>query len=340
MRCLYCGSDTRIVKSREISDGYAVSRTRACDGPLAHRFTTREGSPTGQDINRLAVRQSGSGELSASLFDIERLIRDVEIGVLGRLTSAQVRDVVDDTVATLERRSDHHEITDRGEQARFPTATAWVSDRDVASEIERQLQTRNRMSMVLYALSTEGRRDRPGRDGWADAGDVLRGLGVRFKHLDVSAPPRIDTSERPQRWSYPGVAAPRPDRLVKRSRGDELRQKESRFNHEQFKRSIRHALAGRFDPEAREQKVDLIAEWTLWGLAGQEVIFTSQLALGVLDCLRRIDDVAYLRWVAILKGIESVSEFAAEARGLVTYPSPRLKLVGPGVPGRPAGATT
>lgn len=42
MRCPYCGhADTRVVDSRNTSDGYAIRRRRACSG-CGQRFTTYE----------------------------------------------------------------------------------------------------------------------------------------------------------------------------------------------------------------------------------------------------------------------------------------------------------
>jgi hypothetical protein len=63
-------------------------------------------------------------------------------------------------------------------------------------------------------------------------------------------------------------------------------------------------------------------------LHGQDLVSTSQLGVGVLNCLRQIDDIAYLRWATLMKNIESVAAFHAEARALVEHPSPRLKFAG------------
>ncbi|GAB3347432.1 hypothetical protein GCM10027300_08440 [Modestobacter lapidis] len=45
-----------------------------------------------------------------------------------------------------------------------------------------------------------------------------------------------------------------------------------------------------------------------------------------MECLRRVDDIAYLRWMAISKSIDSVGDFRAEALALLTHPSPRLEF--------------
>lgn len=57
---------------------------------------------------------------------------------------------------------------------------------------------------------------------------------------------------------------------------------------------------------------------------GQRVVLTEQLAASVLECLRRVDDIAYLRWASIAKRMNSVRDFRDEALGLIEQPSPQL----------------
>ncbi|WP_157421480.1 hypothetical protein [Agromyces sp. Leaf222] len=277
-------------------------------------------------MRQIVVRRSGSGDLGAALFDPARLYRDIANGVLSRLSAAGVNDVVEDTVAALEREGDFSELSE-SERASIPMASGWMWDHRIADEVERQLQRRDRMAVVLYALSTRGRRDRTGREGWADARQVLVWLADRYPTL-----PEVVLPEAPeqasQTWVHPGAPAPLPSKIVKRSRGEHARDRQRSFDYQQFKRSIRLAVVGRFDEKTRDGQVDLIAEWVMWGLAGQEVVLSSQLAAGVLDCLRRIDDIAYLRWTALVKEFDSVTEFAQEATGLLRYPSPPLALSG------------
>lgn len=171
---------------------------------------------------------------------------------------------------------------------------------------------KNRMLHVLYALSIRGRTDHEGRSGWATASDVLGWLFEQYEHLKVDLP---DPVGRPtDRWYYSRLA-PTPRLVIKRDGPPR------RFARHQFVASIRRAMLGR--PNAREQ-TECIAEWVLWHIAGPEEVLSSQLMVGVLDCLRRVDDIAYLRWVSIAKGFDSATRFRDEAFALVADPSPRL----------------
>lgn len=324
MRCYVCDSDTRIIKTRESAGGYGIFRTRECLGTKHHKFKTTETAPGGHATNQLAVRRSGDKKLGEALFEPDRLERDVAIGVIKRISPSQVQETVDDAVATIARR-ESYEPLDLEERARFPRAEGWVWDHEITTAVEDQLEKRDRMAVVLYALSIRGRRDRDGRDGWSGAEQVLDWIAKRYPYMTLQSS-RPGTVLPAQVWQHPGVHAPRPQWLIKRSYGPNVRERNRQFDHEQFKRSIRRSLVGRFEINERDEHVDLISEWVLWGLAGQQVVHTSQLAMGVMDCLRRVDDIAYLRWTSIAKSIESVTEFASEALGLLAYPSPRLIL--------------
>lgn len=327
MRCHYCEYNTRIVKTREISGGYSITRTRECDGPKAHRFNTKETGPPGHDLASVVVRQSGSGQLGEALFDVDRLFRDISNGVLDRLTEVQIGEVTGDVVAALERAGGFATTFSERERSAFPDAAGWIWDHQIAEEVELQIQRRNELAVIVYALSTRGRQNRTGRNGWQNAGEVIAWVRDRHPTLDLAATTYLQHTEE-QVWRHPGARSPVPTMLVKRSRAEAIRGTQIRFDRQRFLRSIRLAVVGRFEETKRELKVDQIAEWVLWGLAGHDIVLSSQLAIGVLDCLRRMDDIAYLRWAAHVKGFESVAEFAAEANGLLEYPSPRLVLRG------------
>ena len=53
-------------------------------------------------------------------------------------------------------------------------------------------------------------------------------------------------------------------------------------------------------------------------------VLSAQLSAGVTSTLRRVDDIAYLRWATVAKNFQSVREIADEAHDLVVRPSPRL----------------
>ena len=80
---------------------------------------------------------------------------------------------------------------------------------------------------------------------------------------------------------------------------------------------------------------EYIVQWVLWGLAGQTSVHVSQLAIGVLDCLRRVDDIAYLRWAAVAKQMHTVTEVRDEAIALITHPSVNLNFRVEARPRRP-----
>lgn len=50
---------------------------------------------------------------------------------------------------------------------------------------------------------------------------------------------------------------------------------------------------------------------------------SSQISATVADCLRRLDDIAYLRWTTAAKNL-GVTRIREDAIGLVMYPSPQL----------------
>lgn len=335
MRCFICGSDTKVIRSRNVFSGYGVSRQRQCITNSSHVFATVESQPR-MGLDRVAVRKSGSSELSDRPFDSERLFQDLRSGVLKRLSESAVREVCDDSIATIERNLGQLMRPLRpGESETHPEALGAILDTDIAKVIEDNLETTNRMALVLYALSIRGRRDRSGREGWKDARDVLDWLLPRFVHLQL---PDISRSVPiPVESWFPATRAQNPLTLIKRRREDRLDGSDRRrdFDYGQFIRSIEQAMLGRRNASA---KTEYVAQWVLWGIQGQEVVQSSQLAVGVLDCLRRVDDIAYLRWSAIAKGTDSVTEFAAEAAGLILHPSVRLKFRTKGRPPRALGA--
>ena len=79
----------------------------------------------------------------------------------------------------------------------------------------------------------------------------------------------------------------------------------------------------------------------LWGLEGQKAGALLQLGSGVLECLRRVDDIAYLRWATHHKHLGSLNAFVNEAWG---RPSTRLLAYGsswaPRVPAPNSSAAT
>lgn len=104
--------------------------------------------------------------------------------------------------------------------------------------------------------------------------------------------------------------------------GDVARQRNSQLFHlEVLDKSIKKSLRNR--PADRQSLAASIRDYVLWGLAGQTTVRSSQLSTKVVEALRGLDDLAYLRWVCIGKELMPVDTYI-EAAMLVQYPSPPL----------------
>lgn len=226
-----------------------------------------------------------------------------------------------------------------------------------------------RLASVLYALSIRGRADRSGRPGWQTAEDVLLWLYENHPKLKQPIPPTVHVSTEqwvpigrmpvPQHVMKKGRQElrtadhfPKHGKSTKPKRIDHTMETEflwprggeaigdnyglpgwrdetrlmRRFDLDQFEGSIRKAMMGRPDSPAKSK---FVARWVLQSIGGQPIVLTTQLASGVLECLRRVDDIAYLRWAAIAKSFDNVTVFAEEAMALLTDPSPKLDFPTP-----------
>ncbi|WP_375400207.1 hypothetical protein [uncultured Amnibacterium sp.] len=224
------------------------------------------------------------------------------------------------TIAELERRlPEIAQPLTAEETAAHRGALTWIRDRFIAEQAEEQLRLRDPIACVLFALATRGRLDHD-RPGWDSADAVLDWLQERFRISRVH-PIRREAEEAV--WHPLGVDAPRPDWVVQQVDRHAGRGTKAPFVHDRLVRSVERAFSGR---ARREEQSLLTTEWVLWGLNGQKTVTGGQLAAGVLDCLRRVDDIAYLRWVVWAKSIDDVEAFAEEAEGLLTQPASRLRL--------------
>lgn len=119
MKCSQCQhSDTKVIESRDVTDGEAIRRRRACE-QCQHRFTTYERIERPQLIviksnsnrelfNRdklLAGLYRASEKTPITSLQLERLVSDIEqcIHACGdqEVTSAQVGDMVMERLAVL-----------------------------------------------------------------------------------------------------------------------------------------------------------------------------------------------------------------------------------------------
>lgn len=346
MKCSTCGEDTQVKRSRLAENGTAVARLRVCG--KGHRFDTLE-RRRAHGLSEVLVRRSGDRRLAEGAFDRVRLLGDVRNGVLKRLGPAETLDAVNAAVGVLEvRLPTLLQPLSEEELAQRPGVAGAILDTDITDAVESELRHASaRMAHVLYALYVRGRADRKGRRGWRSSVDVLGWLFEDANYPDLAAPVPASPDVPVDEWRPP-APAPTPDTVVKRAAraADPDRPADApagrstrRFRADQFERSIKRAMLGRAGDV--EWTSHCIAQWVLWGVAGQREVHTGQLAFGVLDCLRRVDDVAYLRWASIAKDIESVTAFRDEALSLITHPSPRLRFGKPAhvrPPQRPGAA--
>ncbi|WP_436836867.1 NrdR family transcriptional regulator [Mycobacterium avium] len=361
MQCPICGSDTNVSDSTPRQA--QTLRKRVCKAQ-GHRFQTEErriGLRLTEDVH---LRHSGDGQVQSVPFQPERLQDEVTQAVMGRLSEAEIADVVNGAISYLRfevvpERAKFLEgeeydkviksrLAQTGKPHQGPISA--IYDHEVRSAVLRQLRIReHRLAHVLYAMYFEGRRNPMiGRQGWSTAEDVLEWLFSEDAYPDV----RTDIPSRPQTSTYewqPQEPSTHPEFVVKRgpellitvTGGKPKRPPEPEgqydiqwpatvrdrgvvgFLESRFRGSIRHAVLGR--PNAKTLAPN-VAWWVLHDLQGQRRVDSSQLANGVLDCLRRVDDVAYLRWVTKRKDFRAIREFRDEALGLISYPSPGLQF--------------
>lgn len=321
VNCTYCDADTRVRETthQRAPGGLTTTvRSRICKSVPPHRFKTVERAVS-LTIHEVLVRRSGDRQLAEGPFDTQRLCRDVSNGVLKRLDEDQVHDVVRRALADLEATlaSKVHPLAPDEALAR-PGYVHAIMDTDIGHAVERRLRSRvNRLPHVLYALSTFGRSNRQGRRGFVDARGVLSWMAHPDNYPDLGVHPLPEKLElEAVRWRPLHSHFVPPKFVIKR---DHIRRRQ--FGNEQFVASVRRAMIGR--PNA-EKVTERVAHCVLEELSGQREVLSSQLAAGVLSVLRRVDDIAYLRWAAVAKGMTSVTDFRDEAVSLLTHPGPRL----------------
>ena len=322
MNCTYCGGETQVRETTHETAQGVVTRTirsRRCKANSAHRFKTVERAVS-LTMHEVLVRRSGDRQLAEGMFDGERLCRDVGNGVLKRLDEDQVHEVVRRAIGDLESvlASIVHPLS-LEEQHERPGYGYAIMDSDIGHAVERRLRRRqNRLPHVLYALSTFGRSNREGRRGFRDAGSVLAWMAQPENYPDLGRhqplPKRAEVGIEPWQPRHPHHVLPK--LVIKRDPANRRQ-----FGHDQFVASIRRAMIGR--PHA-DRLSDCVARCVLDDLSGQREVLSAQLAAGVLSVLRRVDDIAYLRWAAVAKAMTSVTDFRDEAVALLTHPSPRL----------------
>ncbi|OZD85318.1 hypothetical protein CH260_20445 [Rhodococcus sp. 05-2256-B2] len=316
MLCALCASDTRVTRTVAIPEG--LKRDRLCTN--GHRYRTIESS-IGWELEDARLR-NGDGSIGG-YFDRELLRNDVVERTFLRVSEERAEEIVAGTIDALRARMRTQGVLEKIERTTKDGTTETVLVMDVVvirDAVEHYLKENgHHMLHVLYAMDYRARGKR-GRPGWARAEDVLAWLGDEYPDL-ISG---HDQVERPtvdrESWT-PRATAWTPRLVVKQPSGAESQRETVDFGPKKFLDSVRKAMKGR--PHAPQ-----VAQYVTWlvlrPLAGQTVVTTSQLGVGVLNYLRRIDDIAYLRWATIVKNIADIESFHAETRGLVVNPSPHL----------------
>lgn len=340
VRCPICKaagveSGTRVGYTRTSGDGARVARRRQCLRDGSHEFFTDE-YVRAASLSDVFVRRS-TDERLGERFSKARLHRDVRHATLGTLDDTDLNRVVEEAVASLadQLREEAVPLTSE-EQAQVGGDSRAVSlwDFQIMEEVERRLhEIKTRVAYVVFALGVRGQVNlhrRPSEyAGFNDARDFLGWLFSEHNYPQLFR--QIEMNQRRPTemwWSPPTFRMPS---HVLKANGVERP-----FVYDQFQRSIAIAMRGR--PRSQSDSVQ-IAKWTLIHLEGQRRISTSQLSAGVTSALRRVDDVAYLRWATVAKGLDSVSAIADEAEDLIAYPSIGLRFSIHGQPRSDKGTT-
>lgn len=318
MECLTCQragikSALEVKDTRKDRRGLAVRRRRVCAENPTHVLDTLE-QPVLVPLDGVFVR-AHQDPRRLQRFSRKRLTTDIQDGVLKRLDPTALASVVDGVCGLLEDELGRlgQPATDDNRAAAGESVQVVVDDWRIRTLVERRLREQaDAVAHVLFALSFRGRVDMGAEDGWQDAREFLGWLYEVYPKLRQELPERASRAE--ERW-WPPAPPQEPTRVIKRAG------RPSPFRREQLEDSVRKALLGR---QQSLRKGRLIVDWALWQLAGQDTVLTSQLAGMVVNTLRRVDDIAYLRYAGIAKAYETVEEYADEALALVRTPGPEL----------------
>lgn len=356
MRCPYPGCELglKVKNSRNKnkkrtgspSETVRTRRLRYCDNGHKYMFTEYL---DGWSLNEVTVRKSGNhtqhrDRILGNRFNRERLYRDINDGVMELLSTAELREVVRGVIEKLQ--------DDLPAKAQFATPEEWehrrasnqndelsevyIWDSDVGEAVEHELKKAgHRVPHVIYAATAHG-RSVGDRRGWRNATDLLEWLFQKGNYPDLAfdLPKRVPSAKmvwHPAKPSMPEYVLKAGRVIATNSDGSRMKPDEVEevlgrlvtFNISRFMTSIQRALIGRPVPGDTATNV---AWWVLTELQGQERVHSAQLAVGVLDCLRRVDDIAYLRWATHRKIFPQVTNLVSEALGLLENPSDHLEF--------------
>lgn len=319
MNCPICAGEgllqerLKVVDSRPTATG--VDRVRRCDRGQ-HRFTTSETLFAGTELDLQIERSSTETEP----FSRGHLHADLTKALLKSVPRSEISDLA--TEVSISLRVSHPE-------------GGIVPSRDVIDTVQQLLRHRHgsRVPIVLYSLAFMGRVDHPDplRKGFTDAyeflewflgqfPDLVEGSNVEASLLDLADARQERQSRGAQPLPY-SEATVTPAHAVKRNG------KREAFVRHQFTESVRKVMHGRrVDAREAAHTATAVANCVLDGLAGQTLITTAQLAAGTIAVLRRVDDIAAIRYAAIAKSFESTRDFYAEAVDLLRRQTPAFDV--------------
>lgn len=302
-------------------------RRRIC--PNGHRLLTIERSA--RTVKEVGVRARGNSVVSR--LDTKQLRDDILKATFytGPEHAATVRQIAEEVVRKivsgelpLQEADPTERVNNSGRlEDVLPGVTYLVTDEAIIRQVDREMSAYDklRVERVQYSLVFRGRTDVPGRVGWRSAVDVLSWLYSDYDLGEASLP--TGPTPEPASWNleFPLVS---PRYVVKRTRP------QARFVLRQYAQSLEKVFVGRHDAA---RKTAGVVSWVMADLAGQETVTSGQLATSALNCLRKVDDIAYLRAATNIKRLAQVSSIASEAVSLVTRPSVSLRFRGEIPPG-------
>lgn len=86
------------------------------------------------------------------------------------------------------------------------------------------------------------------------------------------------------------------------------------YDSEKVRRGLESALADR--PGAEEAVESVVTEIDAWARSGSAVVSSEEIGRQILDALRDLDEVAYLRFASVYKGFQGASDFEREVAAL------------------------
>lgn len=229
------------------------------------------------NVDYLTVRKRGG--------QIERFQREKIIKGIGKAASV-FKIPAADVNAFIDRILDHLQPDNVG--APIPT-------KDIGELVLRFLQDTTSVTDVArirFAMVFKGKTSRAG--GFEDAGEFSMWLLESYPKLES-----FDASGGPQ------VVLKRPPRDVET------------FDLTKVERSVGIAAKGRGSDAKVKRLATEVAARALAELTGQPIVTSHQIATFVLQSLRPIDDIAYLRYAAATKPFRSVEDFWRETMALI-----------------------